>query len=286
MKRPPAKVSIKFGTIIICLMLVLILDLAIQTPASNNDNNLNSKNNLISDINKELNNAQNERNSQNGENNENNKISGDGKNNQGEKNNENNDDISEESKAKLNDWKLKLVNFENEMESDYIPELGKTTNGLQFDKRAVDYLNQMVKDMKAQGISHIWPQSTYRNPKKQVHLYQQSIEERIQMGESKEEAENYTASSIAKPYRSEHNLGLAVDFNNVDNAFEAEPAFNWLVENAQNYGFILRYPKDKEDITKIKYEPWHWRYVGTEYAKEINEKNMCLEEYIEYLKAN
>ena len=58
------------------------------------------------------------------------------------------------------------------------------------------------------------------------------------------------------------------------------------MKHAQDYGFILRYPEDKEEITKIKYEPWHWRYVGTEYAKEIKEMGVCLEEYIEYLKNN
>ena len=58
----------------------------------------------------------------------------------------------------------------------------------------------------------------------------------------------------------------------------------YLKENAEDYGFILRYRKDKEEITKVNYEPWHWRYVGEEHAKKINELDMCLEEYIEYLK--
>ena len=88
---------------------------------------------------------------------------------------------------------------------------------------------------------------------------------------------------INKPGSSDHNLGLAVDFNNVDNNFEDLKAFKWLQKNAENYGFILRYPKDKEDITKISYESWHWRYVGEEHAKKMNELKMCLEEYIEYL---
>jgi D-alanyl-D-alanine carboxypeptidase len=60
--------------------------------------------------------------------------------------------------------------------------------------------------------------------------------------------------------------------------------FKWLKKNAEDYGFILRYPKDKEEITKISYESWHWRYVGEEHAKKMNKLNMCLEEYIEYLK--
>ena len=69
----------------------------------------------------------------------------------------------------------------------------------------------------------------------------------------------------------------------VDNKFEKLDGFKWLKKNAEDYGFVLRYPKDKEDITKIAYESWHWRYVGVEHAKKMNELNMCLEEYVEYL---
>lgn len=88
---------------------------------------------------------------------------------------------------------------------------------------------------------------------------------------------------INKPECSDHNLGLAVDFNYVKEDFENTKAFKWLTKNAENYGFILRYPKGKEYITKVDYEPWHWRYVGEENAKKMNELNMCLEEYVEYL---
>lgn len=89
---------------------------------------------------------------------------------------------------------------------------------------------------------------------------------------------------INKPGASDHNLGLAVDFNNVDNDFENSKAYKWLSENAEDYGFILRYPKDKVSITGIEYESWHWRYVGKEHAKKMNELDMCLEEYVDYLK--
>ena len=142
----------------------------------------------------------------------------------------------------------------------------------------------MMLDMNNAGINHIWAQSAYRNPKKQEHLIQESIQEYLEEGKTEEEAKALTARSIGEPYKSEHNLGLAVDFNDVNYEFEEEKAFSWLVENAENYGFILRYPKDKEEITKIKYEPWHWRYVGIENAKEINKLGFCLEEYIHYLK--
>lgn len=179
-----------------------------------------------------------------------------------------------------------LVNYENEMPKDYVPPLSNIDEARQFDSRAIDSLIQMMLDMNAVGINHVWAQSTYRNPEKQKHLIEESIQEYLEQGKTMEEAETLTARSIGEPYKSEHNLGLAVDFNDVDYAFEKEKAFTWLVENAENYGFILRYPADKEDITKIKYEPWHWRYVGPEYAKEMNDLGLCLEEYIEYLKNN
>ena len=187
---------------------------------------------------------------------------------------------SEESLKKLSDWRLMLVNYENEMPKDYVPPLSSIDEARQFDSRAIDSLVQMMLDMNAIGINHIWAQSTYRDPKKQKHLIEESIQEYLEQGKSMEEAEALTARSIGEPYKSEHNLGLAVDFNDVNYAFENEKAFTWLMENAEKYGFILRYPADKEDITKIKYEPWHWRYVGPEYAKEMNDLGFCLEEYI------
>ena len=85
---------------------------------------------------------------------------------------------------------------------------------------------------------------------------------------------------VQKPRHSEHNIALSVDFNYVNEEFEHTKAFAWLVEHAADYGFILRYPKDKVEKTGVNYEPWHWRYVGTEYAKEIKQKGYCLEEYL------
>ena len=80
-------------------------------------------------------------------------------------------------------------------------------------------------------------------------------------------------------------LYQAVDIISVEESFEDTAEFAWLQENAEDFGFIMRYAKDKQDITKIIYEPWHYRYVGVEHAKAINDLGMCLEEYIEYLKS-
>ena len=82
------------------------------------------------------------------------------------------------------------------------------------------------------------------------------------------------------PGSSEHNLGYAMDIVCVEEYFEDSKQFKWLQKNAADYGFILRYPKDKQNITKVTYEPWHWRYVGVEAAKAMKSSNLCLEEYM------
>ncbi len=91
---------------------------------------------------------------------------------------------------------------------------------------------------------------------------------------------------VKRPGYSEHNTGLAVDLGGSGNFkleqdFENTAAFAWLIENCADYGFILRFPKGKEAITGVIYEPWHYRYVGKEAAKEIMSSNLCLEEYLE-----
>ena len=188
-----------------------------------------------------------------------------------------------EIKKEITDWKLRLANYENILPEYFEVEVADIDDTRQFDARAIKYLKQMINDMRKDGISNIWVQSAYRSVDRQKELYDNSVKKYLNQGKTQEEAEILTDEYINKPGASDHNLGLAVDFNNVDNNFEDLKGFEWLQENAENYGFILRYPKDKEDITKISYESWHWRYVGEEHAKKMNELNMCLEEYIEYL---
>jgi len=185
---------------------------------------------------------------------------------------------------KIDDWRLMLVNYENELPKNYKIELANIDDTRQFDKRAINKLFELQKAMKKDGIRDIWVQSSYRSIKYQQELFDKKVSFYCSQGKTKEEAEKLTLQVINKPGTSEHNLGLAVDFNYVDYSFDKTKGFKWLEENAENYGFILRYRKDKENITKVNYEPWHWRYVGIEHAKKINELDMCLEEYIEYLK--
>ena len=186
-------------------------------------------------------------------------------------------------KKEITDWELKLANYENILPEDFEVELAEIADDREFDARAIKYLKQMINDMMEDGIKNVWVQSAYRSVERQKELYDNSVQKYLKQGKSQEEAERLTDEYINKPGSSDHNLGLAVDFNNVDNKFEDLDAFKWLEKNAEKYGFILRYPKDKEDITKIAYESWHWRYVGQEHAKKMNKLKMCLEEYIEYL---
>lgn len=186
----------------------------------------------------------------------------------------------------ISDWRIMLVNAENPLPDEFEVELSNYDNSKQFDARAVDELTKMIKDMKLQGASNIWIQSSFRTPEYQEKLFNNKVQEFINMGKTRDEAEIYASRWVNKSETSEHHLGLAVDFNNVKLDFENTKEFKWLTENAENYGFILRYRKDKKEITGVGYEPWHWRYVGVEHAVKINELDMCLEEYVEYLKVN
>lgn len=204
-------------------------------------------------------------------------------------NTENNITQNEEiknSQKEITDWKLILVNIDNAIPDDYNMELVDIDEYRKFDSRAIDALKEMIEAERKSGASGIWVQSAYRSIEYQEEVFNKQVQEYINEGKTKEEAEELTLKIINKPGTSEHNLGLAVDFNYANNDFEDSTAFTWLKENAEDYGFILRYPKEKVDITKVDYEPWHWRYVGIENAKEINKLGYCLEEYIEYLKNN
>lgn len=192
----------------------------------------------------------------------------------------------QKQKKELNDWRLTLVNYENQLPIDFEPTLSYIDKYRQIDSRVLDELNQMLADMKKDGVKDIWIQSSYRSVMYQTELYNNKINEYIEYGETPENAERLTLKTINKPGTSEHNLGLAIDLNYVDYNFDKTNAYKWMEENAENYGFILRYRKEKEEITKIDYEPWHWRYIGSEHAKKMNELNMCLEEYVEYLLEN
>lgn len=198
---------------------------------------------------------------------------------------------------------LMLLNNDWELPEDFKWDLVYWSNGQSVDALSLNYPKydqvfavdraayKPLKDMFAAAEEAGVPLqmvSPYRSIQKQDRLFSESVNYYINKGYSESEAIKKANVSRTFTGTSEHNTGLGFDILQKGNwtlseSFDKTPQFKWLTENAENYGFILRYQKDKTNITGIMYEPWHFRYVGAENAKEINSKNMCLEEYIAYL---
>ncbi len=181
-------------------------------------------------------------------------------------------------------WYLTLVNDTHPMEEGYVPELAGIGGDHSVDSRIAEPLKEMLADAKEAGLNMLVC-SSYRSVERQQELYDEYMGEAVRAGKSYWQALAETRKSTAHPGRSEHNLGLAVDivsanYTNLDTKQEETPEAKWLAENCSRYGFILRYPVDKTDITGIIYEPWHYRYVGVEDAMKITEMGITLEEYL------
>ena len=190
----------------------------------------------------------------------------------------------------LDNWNLRLVNGKKPLPSGFTVETEKIEAtyardvGMLYDARAVSYLNAMCAAAERDGIN-LLVISSFRTNERQTVLFNNQVTKQraIHPELSEEEIKKLAGTISAYPGTSEHEVGLAVDFNSVEESFENTPEFQWLKTNAQSYGFILRYAKEKQDITGVIYEPWHYRYVGEKHAKKINELGYCLEEYVDYL---
>ena len=183
----------------------------------------------------------------------------------------------DESTMNSMDWNLVLVNNENAIPDNYEPKLVEVSGGEKVDERIYEPLMEMLEDAKKAN----WDQlpmvvSGSRTQEKQKKIMDAQIAEFRREGNSKSEAEELAKKWVAKPGYSEHQIGLAVDINGA-----TYDLYFWLQENCYKYGFIFRYPGDKTDITGVKEEVWHYRYVGVEAATEIHERGICLEEYLE-----
>ena len=182
-------------------------------------------------------------------------------------------------------WNLLLVNQKYILPEDYTVQTAEVKGGGQsLDHRVVPHYNEMIAAAEADGIDLI-PVSGYRSLSRQKSNFTRKIDYYSSLGYSKAEATRLAAKIVLMPGTSEHNAGLAMDFGTngnytLDENFANTDAFRWLSENAADYGFILRYEEDTQDITMITYEPWHWRYVGVEAAKEIKAQGVTLEEYL------
>ncbi|RGQ36976.1 M15 family metallopeptidase [Thomasclavelia ramosa] len=184
----------------------------------------------------------------------------------------------------VKDELLTLVNFENTIPKDWKVDLVQLNNGQSVDRRIYDDLIAMLQSAKSEGLNPLIC-SSYRTNEKQEQLYQNKVSEYLSQGYSKVEASDKAAFWVARPGTSEHQLGLAVDIvstknQRLDRSQENTVEQQWLIQNSWKYGFVLRYPTNKNSITGVGYEPWHYRYVGKEHAKKINELGVCLEEYV------
>lgn len=190
----------------------------------------------------------------------------------------------ENSKADRNDPLLILINRNHPVPDDITYTLVKIADYHYIDERAFDDLQSMLKDGKKAGYD-LLVCSSWRSRALQEKLYANKLDEYLSYGYSKSRSEELAAFWVALPGTSEHEIGLAVDIvsernQRLDHGQADTAEQQWLMQHCHEYGFILRYPEDKQDITMIGYEPWHYRYVGKEAAKEIMEQGVCLEEYL------
>lgn len=181
-------------------------------------------------------------------------------------------------------WYLMLVNQSHPMEDGYVPELANIDDSHQVDARVLEPLQNMLKAASDEGYS-LYVCSAYRSVDRQKELFNESMIDYVNQGMTYYEAAIETAKSIAWPGESEHATGLAMDIVSSDYAGLDEKQGEtddqkWLMEHCYEYGFILRYPKDKSEDTGIIYEPWHYRYVGVEAALAIRDQGATLEEYL------
>ncbi len=178
-------------------------------------------------------------------------------------------------------------NFEDTIDLDYV-----YSNGTKYllDSRITGFTEAMINDAYDDGVTLLIC-SGYRNLARQTTNFENSLRSYAGGRYNFATAYKLTSGYIAVPGTSEHHTGLAIDFVTpgymyLDSGFEDTPAYKWLSENSYKYGFILRYPSEKSELTGINYEPWHFRFIGFEHAQKIYESGLCLEEYMEREKEN
>lgn len=173
---------------------------------------------------------------------------------------------------------LILINESNVLDNEVTnEELMEINNGEFINKLIYEDLQQMFDVARSENI-YPTVKSGYRSKKDQEELYLQYYNSYREDGFNKEEAIIQTEYIVAKPNTSEHQLGISVDI--VGETSTNKEVYDWLNDNAYKYGFILRYPINKEEVTGLNYEPWHYRYVGKEHSLAMYNNNLCLEEYI------
>lgn len=183
------------------------------------------------------------------------------------------------------DWRLILVNWENPLPEGFaVPELTELRNGHAVDSRAYPDLQRMMDACRAEGLEPVIC-SSYRSWEKQAELFENKVRSCLDRAGSRREAEALAAQWVSRPGTGEHQAGLALDivdksYQLLDEGQEDTAVQKWLMAHCAEYGFILRYPAGKSALTGVGHEPWHYRYVGAEAAREIVRRGICLEEYL------
>ena len=191
---------------------------------------------------------------------------------------------------------LILVNYENLLDENHKPDDLTALADTRKDGRNTQYMRKAAAmalealyiEMRAAGYTDVSVTSAYRSYTYQNSLFNMYTDNEMAKNPSltRAQAEKITETYSARPGTSEHQTGLCCDMHNLgsaDVAFAKKDAYLWLRDNAWKFGFILRFPEDKQEITKISFEPWHYRFVGRYHAKAIYDAGLCLEEYLEQM---
>ncbi|MCM1539220.1 MAG: D-alanyl-D-alanine carboxypeptidase family protein [bacterium] len=184
------------------------------------------------------------------------------------------------------DWRLVLINKQHPIPEDYDFTLMTITGNMQCDERIMEDLLLMLQAAKNDNVNLIIC-SPYRTDASQVTIFERHVRAYMNKGLNYMDSFKLASQEATVPGYSEHQVGLSLDIYTashmiLDDAYGETEAGRWLAENCSDYGFILRYPKGKESITSIGYEPWHFRYVGREAAKIIMNEGITLEEFWEH----
>ena len=182
------------------------------------------------------------------------------------------------------EWYMVLANRSSVLPGDFTVAETATVGEAVIDARIAEALRQMVNDAAATGVK-LKPTNGYRSIARQQELWDARVKTLMEGGLSQADAETKAIDYTSAPGTSDHNTGLGLDIVSEDHpakdaGFAETAAAQWLAEHAADYGFILRYPSDKTEATGMDYEPWHYRYVGSEQAHKIKESGLCLEEYL------
>lgn len=181
------------------------------------------------------------------------------------------------------DWKIMLINKQHPIPEDYEFTLATIKGSMKCDERIIPELQQMMQAAQKDGVTLVI-RSPYRDYERQIYLFNRKVKGYIKKKMSYLESYRTTAQAVTIPGASEHQAGLALDitsnsYTTLTQGFADTQAGQWLADHSYEYGFILRYPEGKEDITGISFEPWHFRYVGKTAAKYMYDQDLTLEEF-------